>query len=131
MNLSSYAFPNTSGDTMTVVAETEAVAKEREAALLRIKERKRKAKKKQEARQQAEREREQEQNNDIGSELEELRSTVSAQNTEQTEKKMNRLRKKFERRIQAAENEKMDLIEVFTFTFYFLLRRLLTYFDSS
>lgn len=95
--------------------ETEAMVKEREAALVRIRERKRKAKKRSDNKLRAERERALKESNDIKEELDDLREVASdiSQDKEQTEKKLARLKKKFERRIHALEQDKEELIEQF------------------
>lgn len=126
INLSNYQFPSevvednsyTNGaqaPSQAAVVESEAVAKEREAALVRIRERKRKAKKKADAKLRAEKERALKESNDIQEELDDLKDVVAdtSQSKEQTEKKLTRLRKKYERKVGALEADRTDLIEQF------------------
>ena len=126
INLSNYQFPSevveetscTNGvqaPSQPLVAGSEAVVKEREAALLRIRERKRKAKKKADAKLRAEKERALKESNDIQEELDDLKDVVAdaSQSREQTEKKLTRLRKKYERKVGAMEADRADLLEQF------------------
>ncbi|CAM9319923.1 unnamed protein product, partial [Ectocarpus fasciculatus] len=86
-----------------------------DAALVRIRERKRKAKKKADAKLRAEKERALKESNDIQEELDDLKDVVAdtSQSKEQTEKKLTRLRKKYERKVGALEADRTDLIEQF------------------
>jgi hypothetical protein len=108
--------PGMLGQGAQMVVETEAVAKEREAALVRIRERKRKAKKKADNKLRAERERALKESNDFREELDDLREAAGDKEAdrEATDKKLVRLRKKFERREAALEQDKAELSEQFT-----------------
>lgn len=118
MNLSNYNFPVEDGaesppKEKQSIVETEALAKEREAALVRIRERKKKAKKRADNKLRAEKERALKENSDMQEELDDLKeaATDSSQSKEQTEKKLLRLRKKYERKVAAMEHDRAELIE--------------------
>ena len=126
MNLSNYNFlenvPEEGARQQNVdnskIVDTEGAKKEREAALVRIRERKRKAKKRSENKLRAERERALKENDDIKDELEDLREVAQGtiEDKEEAEKKLNRLKKKYERRVNAMEADRADLVEVSCFT---------------
>jgi kinesin family protein 3/17 len=95
-----------------ILNETEAMRQERLEAEGRIQERKNKAKRRTDKRKMLESTRQQSENADVLDELEELRYSV--ENAELTEKKMVKMKRKYERKLQSLEEERQDLIQEFS-----------------
>jgi hypothetical protein len=100
---------NTSVQSLPVAPPSAQKLQEQHDAQMRLNERKAKAKRKEEAKKKAEKDRLEKDSKEIDGEL---KQTLLAANDESLEKKITKIKKKFEKKLQAARSEIDDLHEV-------------------